>query len=210
MRSGTVWVNEGEDDDHFLTGRFTAFWDTGTSAGVAGELADATLEQALAWARERATVVVVSTGGQRYTAGEVESMNIVPRLPPLPADLRALERRRDPAFAHLDRTEDDEPIGWWVELEFRLPGEQLGEFAERFAWAIECHEETAEVSARPDATASKVVVGFVVSARTDDEARGLADIVLSDAVGSAAGSLPDTAAGAWRANAEVSPAESES
>ena len=77
-----------------------------------------TPEEAIAWGRERSPRVVVQVrGGQHYSAGveRVGGFEDVPEWPaegvPLPAEWVTL-----PRMEWLDRTEEDGPISWDVEL----------------------------------------------------------------------------------------------
>ncbi|MGZ6617576.1 MAG: hypothetical protein ACXVFQ_24515 [Solirubrobacteraceae bacterium] len=47
MRWGIAFVDEEEDEDHFLLGRFTCVWDTGDAAHDGPQ--NVSFEDALAW-----------------------------------------------------------------------------------------------------------------------------------------------------------------
>jgi hypothetical protein len=114
VRKGSVWIGEDErreDDGWYLLGTFSGFHDTGGSRPRA-EFEGMPIDAALAWARERADHVYVTTRGGRFSAGAAASSEY-PSWPP--DDLPPLVRRRPPGEEWLDRTRDDEPIAWVVE-----------------------------------------------------------------------------------------------
>ena len=114
QRKGTVFIAEdeesvftGSDVDHFLTGRFYGHLDTGRN--VADEFEDLPLEEALAWARERADRIVVRIGyGPTYAIG-FESAS---RLPWPREGVAAPTRRRTPDEEWKDRTDTDPDATW--------------------------------------------------------------------------------------------------
>ena len=69
-------------------------------------------------------------------------------------------------------------------------------------------DSAAKTKAAPLSPIAAMAIGettVAVSAATEDDARGMADIVLADAVDTAAGSLPEVAGGGWRARAGRAP-----
>jgi hypothetical protein len=102
-----VFIVESEDhglpsDGHWLTGRFERYLEG--AARVLDRFEDLPLEEALAWARERADRVFIRHGDQPdsyYSAGRDRRLG-VPRWPP--RDLPELVRCRHPDERWLDRT----------------------------------------------------------------------------------------------------------
>lgn len=92
--------------------------DEGASVEIAGDAMS--LDDALVWARKRASRVLVRRGGfgdQAYTAGDVA----VEEGRPL-ADALPVEPRRLPGWEFVDRTTADAPISWDVVVEvFQMP-----------------------------------------------------------------------------------------
>ena len=122
-RPGIVYIAEdeeavvaGDDSDHFLTGRFYGHLDKGNR--IWDEFEDLSLEEAVAWARERADRIVVRVGyGPAYAIGfESES-----RLPWPRNGLAEPVRRRTPDEAWKDRTDADPDATWRATLGLRPP-----------------------------------------------------------------------------------------
>jgi len=154
-----------------LTGRFSAVIDA--SRGLERGPGDASLEDALEWARARARYVVVCSGEARYNAGAKP----VADHPPLPDPGLFSKERRDPAFAYLDRTADAEPIDWRVCVTLSLVPGPLGDAAGVFAEAVSAHAAAGSPASDPDPGSSEVGVELTVSARTWLEATALADAI---------------------------------
>jgi hypothetical protein len=117
-RPGIVYIAEdeeaviaGDDSDHFLTGRFYGHLDKGNR--ISDEFEDRSLEDALAWARERADRIVVRAGyGPAYAIGfESES-----RLPWPREGIGQPVRRRTPDEEWKDRTDADPDATWQATL----------------------------------------------------------------------------------------------
>jgi hypothetical protein len=105
MRPGIVHVAE-EMDGSYWSGRFSAFHDLGNRMGDStGEAME--LEDALAWARERADRIVLRIGDEHVP---VEAAQPVVR--------RRIERER-----WRDRTDADRPIAWTVTATLVVPYE---------------------------------------------------------------------------------------
>jgi hypothetical protein len=116
--SRTVFIAEvedseyaGEENDHFLTGRFHGHVDAGHR--ITDSFEDLSLDEALAWARERADRIVVRVGyGPAYAIGfESES-----RLPWPSEGLPQPVRRRTPDEEWKDRTDADPDATWVAKL----------------------------------------------------------------------------------------------
>jgi hypothetical protein len=96
------------------------------------------LDEALAWARETASCVVVEYAAPPgspglFSAGERECKR-VRGLPPGPPDDLDLRPRRHPEWLHLDRSPEDEPIEWDVKVTVgQVWGPPVPELAERMA-----------------------------------------------------------------------------
>ena len=121
--SRAVFMSEEMEQTHrdgtWLTGRFTGALNG--HEGGRDDFRGLPLDEALAWARARADRIVIRHGdepGVQYEAGTVQAPGL-PRWPP--PDLPALVRRRAPEDRWRDRTADDPPIAWAVELELRPP-----------------------------------------------------------------------------------------
>jgi hypothetical protein len=135
VRPGTVWITEDFDDREFgyLTGLFSAHWQGPDDEHELGPQL-APVEEALAWARERADVVLIRSGeSDYYSAGARQPEGR--ELPEWPAGAQ-FTRRRAPSAAYLDRTEDDEPILWQIRLHVSIPVQKLGEFPAAFSRAV--------------------------------------------------------------------------
>jgi hypothetical protein len=158
-----VFISEDVDrgDPSFLTGRFSAHWQTGDRTphdfmdGPRGVPA----EQAIAWGRDRADVVRIRVGedGFYYSAGRRQPS--AEELPKWPKVGMRLGRRRRPSVAYLDRKENDPPLLWEVRVEGVLPpGVDLQSFAERFRAGLEDDERVPkQVPHRGGSTAARTV-----------------------------------------------------
>jgi hypothetical protein len=175
---GTVWIAEDVDraDSLLLTGRFSGYLDG--DGRVQDEFEDLAAEDAIEWGRARAAKVLIRTGdsGRYFSAGE---RNPNPRRfqewPP--SDLR-LEPRRPSGFEALDNTERDPPTLWDVYISADLPGAR-GRQARSAA--------------------------FLVEASTLEQAREMANRILSDALAALAEELPASDGQGLVAGAEVYP-----
>jgi hypothetical protein len=93
-----------------------------TQEGYEPGLSEVSLDEALAWARERTDAIVLRLGDRRhqYSAGRWR----IPGLRPWPpADLRPLVRRRDPGDLWKDRSADEAAIPWRITVLLTLPHE---------------------------------------------------------------------------------------
>jgi hypothetical protein len=107
------------------------------------------VENALAWARERASRVVVrvctSWENDFYSGGDEQWSPQNPLPAWRPGGLE-LERRRLPGWEFVDRTPSDPPIDWDVKLEaLRGSAEPPADFAARFGEALAEQSEAADV-----------------------------------------------------------------
>jgi hypothetical protein len=114
----TVFIVEDEElgpsfrDGIWLTGRFSASLEGEDRVLESAE--GLSIEDALAWGRERAPQVIVRHGDdpfEEYSAGSVHHPDR-PRWPP--AELPSFVRRRHPADRWRDRADTDPPIPWRV------------------------------------------------------------------------------------------------
>jgi hypothetical protein len=122
-RPGIVFIAEDEDSvfdgndvDHFLTGRFSGYLDKGERVWDSFE--DLSLNEALAWARERADRIVVRIGyGPTYAIGFESASRL-----PWPSDgLAEPVRRRTPDEEWKDRTDADPDATWQATLGLAPP-----------------------------------------------------------------------------------------
>jgi hypothetical protein len=175
----TVFITEDHDPDDGLiwTGRFSGYLDRGRR--VAEEFEGLSVEEALAWGRARCDVVLVRPGdtGWYFSAG---ARNPDPEeCPPWPADgLRPL-RRRARGFEALDNTEDDPPALWDV----RLSGyaEQPGAGA-RLEDVVRAHPRVSSVQV-PAPGYPELSAAFLISAPTQEQAKQIADEIVTRALG---------------------------
>lgn len=199
MKLGVAFVNEEEDEEHFLLARFTCVWDTGEAAHDGPK--DAHFQEALAWARDRADEVIVCLGSERFSAGKKR----VAALPNLPEPMLPPSRRRDPDYWYLDRTVDDPPIDWPVELDLHHGAKIPGEAASAFVNAIATDPRVSHVRRRRrpirlaamplEEIKDAIQVSALLRARTYGEAEEIVDHLFQKAR-SAAGQravLPDGA-----------------
>jgi hypothetical protein len=184
-----AWLTEGDGfgdprGRSLLTGRFSAVIDAGK--GLERGPGDASLEDALAWARARARYVLVCSREARYNAGAKP----VADHPPLPDPGLFSNERRDPAFAYLDRTADAELIDWCVSVTLSVDPGPLGDAAGVFAEAVSAHAAAGSPASDPDPGSSEVAVELTVSARTQLEATALADAIEQTGRAAALRALP--------------------
>lgn len=122
-RAGRVYIGEDFDDEFgFLSGRFSAHWESDTEPvrfeeGPKG----ASVEEAIAWGRRRADVVLIQLGdeGLYRSAGVQQPEGDEVGVWPVPGFVA--RRRRSPELWYLDRTESDEPILWLARMYFFEP-----------------------------------------------------------------------------------------
>ena len=130
--NGTVWIAEDHDPDSdmMLTGRFSGYLERGERPEE--EFEGLTADEAIAWGRKRAAVVLIRAGDSGYcSAGE---HNPDPEeLPSWPPPGVELERRRPRGLEALDTDEGDPPVLWDVRAEADLSGEVAARLA---AWSV--------------------------------------------------------------------------
>jgi hypothetical protein len=222
----------GEDEAGLIaTARFSVMVERQSGDDPTVEIADESmaLDDALVWARERATRVLVRRGGfgdHAYTAGDVP----VEDRPPL-SEALPVKRRRLPGWEFVDRTMADPPISWDVVVEAYQPGLRPGATWQPFdhrvgeQWAASLAAALIEVvelrsdweMVRPfergwTQPAEFAAAVLRVQGRTVEEARSVADGLVRDAIRTATTPTPWSlrAAGAYptgsapaRANARV-------
>jgi len=116
-----VWVVEEREDDErgpIATGVFRAILQAAAPA-ESSELRGAPLDQALAWARERASRIIVRVydcdDGTHYASGDPVERDGGVMLGPVREGIEPA-RRRWPGMEFVDRTDADDPIAWEVRV----------------------------------------------------------------------------------------------
>jgi hypothetical protein len=220
----------GEDEaGPIATARFSVTLERRSGDGASVEIEDSmSLDDALVWARERASRVIVQPGGfgvQANTAGDLPVEEMRPLSEALP-----IKPRRLPGWEFVDRTMADTPISWDVVVEAYQAGRRPGEWrpfdrgvGERWGallgaapievielrsnWVVLRRFERGWT--QPAEFAAAVLR---VRARSVEEARSVADSLVRDAIGTTTASTPWSlrAAGAYptgsaaaRSNARV-------
>jgi hypothetical protein len=144
MADRVAWLAENSADDDFLfaSARFRGYIDLGP--GVGDEIEDASIDEALVWARERATVVLVRLWDSDYfSAGE---RNPDPdRYREWPPDGLDVRPRRPRGLEALDNTEADPPALWDLRLAAH-PAVDLG----AFRLAVKADPRTLPAEEQPD------------------------------------------------------------
>lgn len=113
--TAVAWVCENVGDEYDALATFHVYVDTDElSEGYEEGPDEVPIEPALAWARSRASTVIVrcceSIENTFYSAGEIPAR----RGKPWPEAGLSLMPRRLPGWEHLDRTTADAPIQWDV------------------------------------------------------------------------------------------------
>jgi hypothetical protein len=173
-RSGIVYVGE-EMDAAFWTGRFSVHWESGAEHEMGPRAVS--LEEALAWARARADVVLVRPGDDGYYSAGPKRAD---EFPVWTSREQPPTRRRVAQLAYMDRTEDDEPIDWECEISATVQ--------------------------RPDAPEIPVQ-RFTVTARTYEEATHQAKAIGRPALMATLRALPDFESTGWWMSCNVKPVE---
>jgi hypothetical protein len=128
---GTVFVAELMDPEEpfMLTGLFAGHVERDDD--LADEFEDLPADEAIAWGRERAKVVLIRTGDSDYYSAGPDNPQ---RLPEWPSSAAPHGPRRVPGFEALDNTEDDPPVLWDVRVRARRPESDMSSrFTRRFA-----------------------------------------------------------------------------
>jgi hypothetical protein len=222
VRPGRVWIAEDFDREEFgfLTGLFSAHWEGPDDQRKQGPRS-VPVEEALAWGRGRADVVLIRSGESNYFSAGVRQPE-GEKLPEWPADAR-FSRRRAPSAAYLDRTSADDPILWQVSLQASLPVSHLGAFPVAFNQAVAADERVIDPILYADPTPqdaditdyshlaadTKVVnARFKLSARTWKQASDLAGGIGNAAFKNARHNLGDWPEGAtWSLSIGAVPAD---
>jgi hypothetical protein len=163
----TVFIAELEDpaDSFMLTGLFYGHLERDDD--LADQFEGLPADEAIAWGRERAGVVLVRTGESDYYSAGAENPDGLPEWPP--PDVR-LERRRARGFEALDNTEDDAPALWDV----RVEAETARLFRTKpFRDAVRRHPAARDVRA-PAPGYAPASASFLVEASTIEQARAIA------------------------------------
>jgi hypothetical protein len=222
VRPGTVWIAEDFDPEEFgfLTGLFSAHWEGPNDDNEPGPQS-VPVEEALAWGRGKADVVLIRAGESGYhSAGVAQPAG---RELPEWEDGREFARRRAASAAYLDRTDQDEPILWQIGLQLTVPVAELGRFPEEFNSAVAADgrvidplpydDPTPDDGALTDrselAAEEKVVhARFQLSARTWKEAQEIGGEIALAAFRAAVPALGDAGSGAgWTFSVGAVPAD---
>ena len=178
QQEGIVCIAEEEDldDIYMLTGLFYGHHERDDE--IAGEEFEGlTAEEAIAWGRARAPVVLIRTGASGiYLSAGHENPDGDPVWPP--PDLR-LGRRRIPGFEPLDNTEDDPPVLWDVRVAVNAP--RLAR-TKPFRDAVRRHPAVRHVQA-PAPGYQPASAAFLVEASTIGQARRIAGQIHAQAWG---------------------------
>jgi hypothetical protein len=196
MRHGTafVWEDVDDTDPDICAGRWSTYWEGGGAhlQGPQGVSA----QQAIAWAREHADVVLVMPADSdvHYSAGqrrpEPEGWGSWD-FPPWPEG-QELPRRRASGMEYLDRTHDAVPIAWRIEGGGMGPLTDPMSFAASYAQALRADDAVVDVLATAlVGGAGRYECEFTVLAATideaDDIARGVTDRAVEAAVAATLG-----------------------
>jgi hypothetical protein len=190
----SAWIAEDSADDDFLlaSGRFRAHIeiDLGDESRLGEELEDASLEEALQWARQRAPRVLVRLWDTDYfSAGEI---NPDPeRFSPLPPDALTAGPRRPRGLEALDNTEKDPPVLWDVRLHAQDGADEAA-----FRAVVEADPRTHPVP--PEAIDGRLQgVRVLVQASTQDQAGAIADEISQHAQRASGAPIPTPPPGGW-------------
>jgi hypothetical protein len=182
-RSGVAFVSEEFDPDDAwrLTGRFSAHWEDPDRDGyVAGPRA-VSLEEAIAWARRSAPVVLVRLGDddEDYSAGDERPDEAI-----RPWPTRGMVVRPRPFGAALDGSE--QVVTWSLESTVRS-----GDFpTDAIRTGLEAHAHVTIVTIRRSAPGS-MTVRYAVSAEGSVEALQRGDEALTRVVEDLTHGAPD-------------------
>lgn len=172
QRVGTVFVGEDFDDVDPLvwSGRFSAHWEAEDGREFVDGPQGVSLDEAIAWGRSRADVVLVRLGDSEvhHSAGTRQPRGDGEELPVWP-ESATVQRRRRPGMEHLDISAD-EPLRWIVRLPRHLPAEGFGEHARCVAGALAADEVVSEVRFEEGTRPFEAVFRFSVLARSHAEA----------------------------------------
>lgn len=182
----TVWIAEDLDPDELglYTGRFHGHLD---HTDRIEEFDDLSVDDAITWARARASVVLIRAGDYDYHSAGAN--NPAPEELPAwpPADLE-LGRRRARGFEALDNTESDDPVLWDVRIEAELPDHLDPRL---FHDAIRDHPATRDVQA-PAPGYHDASAALLVETSTIQQANTLASAIADHAVASLLETFADT------------------
>jgi hypothetical protein len=156
-----------------LTGRFSGHVETVDGLGETCE--DLPVDEAIAWARERADVVLIRTGdGDYHSAGELNPK----QLPPWPPVGLRLGRRRPRGFEALDNAADHPPVLWDVRVEASLAGNvDARPFNDKVKLHPAGRDTQAPAPGYPPASAA-----FLLEAATQKQAQEIAEAIAGEAV----------------------------
>lgn len=163
----TVYIAEIEDFDDWsiLTGRFTAHVESDDD--LYEEIEEVSADEAIAWGRERAAVVLIRTGESDYYSAGAENPHDLPEWPP--PDLH-LGRRRMKGFEAMDNGKDDAPVLWDVRVSADM--RRLAR-SKPFRQAVRDHPAALEVKA-PAPGYPRASACFLVETATFDQAQAIA------------------------------------
>lgn len=180
-KEGTVFVGEDFDEEMFMwPGKFSAHWESPDGKQFREGPQGVSAQEAIEWGRSQADVVYIRPGdsGVYYSAGMRSPADDDDETPVWPEGA-AVSRRREAGREYLDRSADDPPIDWQIELSYELHSGNVAALVERFRAALEADPEAKGVSAsvRREEAGECADFEFAVTARTQAEAHATADAV---------------------------------
>jgi hypothetical protein len=197
-KEGTVFVGEDFDEEMFMwPGAFSAHWESPDGKQFREGPQGVSAQEAIEWGRERADVVYIRPGDSDvyYSAGLRHPDSGEDDETPIWPDGTVVSRRREEGREYLDRTPNDSPIDWQIQLSYDLPAGDVPRFAERFQAALDADPAAKAVnsSVRPGEHGGCAEFEFAVEARTQDQAHELAEAIderASTAAWPALGKMP--------------------
>jgi hypothetical protein len=140
-RQGTVFIAEEIEDFSWLSGKFSAHWQSGSGSEFREGPRGVPAAEALAWGREQADRVLIRLADSDvyHSAGRVPPSN--PEIPPWPEG-RIVRPRRRQGMEHLD-LKSEQPIAWRVRLPHRVSRERTTADVERLRGLLNAHPAVA-------------------------------------------------------------------
>jgi hypothetical protein len=213
-KEGTVFVGEDFDEEMFMwPGKFSAHWESPDGKEFREGPQGVSAQEAVEWGRSQSDVVYIRPGDSHvyYSAGMRSPADDDDQTPVWPEGA-VVSRRREAGREYLDRSADDPPIDWQIELSYELHVGNLSAFVERFRAALEADPDAKSVGAsvRREEAGECADFEFAVTARTQADAHETADAVWERARSSAwpaLGKMPDGYF--WSSMGHVRPVDAE-